>query len=104
MLYARGAGPTHAVDGQACVTGVVSGVDDVLSRFHDDPDFRDALTSRPAEALAPYRLSRNELDALSARLAEACDCVSVADRRCTLAGLLRLLAVTAASAPDPTEP
>lgn len=82
----------------------MSGLDHVLSRFHDDPVFRDALIHRPREALEGYRLDRAELEQLRVRLADACDCTSVADHRCVLAGLLRLLALTASAGPDPTDP
>lgn len=88
----------------ACVTRSMSGLDHVLSRFRDDPEFRESLTHRPREALEGYRLDRAELEELRVRLAKACDCTSVADHRCALAGLLRLLALTASAAPDSTDP
>jgi hypothetical protein len=84
-------------------TGPVSGLDEVMSRFDGDAEFRDSLVHRPRDALEGYRLTRAELDELSARLAEACGGTSVAERRHALAGLLRLLAVTA-EAPEIAEP
>ena len=82
----------------------MSGLDAVLERLLTDTTFRTALDDDPVSALAGYELTADDLEVLSAQVAEDRGDGSSMEARHSKAGLFGLLAAAAeiaGSAGDP---
>lgn len=71
----------------------------VLERLAD-PDFLDRVVRDPKEALAGYRLTRDDVSVLAARLADEQEVLGFVEQRVAKAGMFSLLS-SALNADDP---
>lgn len=70
----------------------------VLERLAD-PDFLDRVVRDPKEALAGYRLTRDDVSVLAARLSDEQEVLGFVEQRVAKAGMFSLL--SSALPPDP---
>jgi hypothetical protein len=68
----------------------VSDLPTVLERLAD-PDFLDRVVRDPKEALAGYRLTRDDVSVLAARLADEQEVLGFVEQRVAKAGMFSLL-------------
>lgn len=67
------------------------GLDDVLERLVNEPEFRSRLTSDPKRALAGYDLTADDLDVLAGQLSEETGGSTPVESRTSKAALFSLL-------------
>lgn len=72
----------------------------VLERLAD-PDFLDRVVRDPKEALAGYRLTRDDVSVLAARLSDEQEVLGFVEQRVAKAGMFSLLSSALPPDPDP---
>ena len=72
----------------------------VLERLAD-PDFLDRVVRDPKEALAGYRLTRDDVSVLAARLSDEQEILGFVEQRVAKAGMFSLLSSALPPDPDP---
>jgi len=78
----------------------VSDLPTVLERLAD-PDFLDRVVRDPKEALAGYRLTRDDVSVLAARLSDEQEVLGFVEQRVAKAGMFSLLSSALPPDPDP---